>query len=148
MRDTIHNEKYLVAIPPVVVADNTAQVGAWIDRSGFDSLSFAILTGTLADADATFTVLNAGSQTPSNSFRMLMRFAEEDSLSELSKAWPPATAPLRSRFAADNATTKIGYIGGKRRYVRIIGHAVNEQQRRTVGNGFGDPGSSQRSAAL
>ena len=57
MRDTIHNETYLVAIPPVVVSDDTGQVGNWIDRSGYDSLSFAILTGTLADTDATFTVL-------------------------------------------------------------------------------------------
>jgi hypothetical protein len=57
MRDNSHNETYRVAIPPVVVTDNTAQVGAWIETASYQSLSFAILTYTLADADATFAVL-------------------------------------------------------------------------------------------
>ena len=41
----------------MVVTDNTAQVGNWIDRSGFDSLSFAIQTGTIVTSGANFTVL-------------------------------------------------------------------------------------------
>jgi hypothetical protein len=40
-----------------VVSDNTAEVGAIIDRQGFDGLTYVIATGTLADVDATFTVL-------------------------------------------------------------------------------------------
>jgi len=114
MRDNIHNETYLVAIPPVVVTDNTAQVGAWIDRSGYQSLSFAILTGTLADADATFAVLmeeaNASDQSDAAAV------ADQDMLSE-SEGTAPETAAAFT-FAADNATRKIGYIGGSQ-FVRI-----------------------------
>jgi hypothetical protein len=114
MRDNIHNETYRVAIPPVVVSDNTAQVGAWIDRSGYDSLSFAILTGTLADADATFAVLME--EANASDYSDAWAVAEQDSLSAV-EGIAAATAAAFT-FAADDATTKIGYIGGKQ-YVRI-----------------------------
>jgi hypothetical protein len=114
MRDAIHNEKYLVAIPPVVVSDNTAQVGAWIDRSGFDSLSFAILTGTLADADATFAVLMEEASAADQSDHAAV--ADQDMLSEVEGTAPETAAAFT--FASDNATSKIGYIGGLQ-YVRI-----------------------------
>jgi len=114
MRDNIHNESYLVAIPPVVVSDNTAQVGAWINRSGFQSLSFAILTGTLVDADATFAVLmeeaNASDQSDAAAV------ADQDMLSEVEGTAPEAAASFT--FANDNATRKIGYIGNSQ-FVRI-----------------------------
>ena len=57
MRDGLHNDTYRVAIAPAVVSDNTPQVGFWIDTSGYQSLTFGIITGTLADADASFAVL-------------------------------------------------------------------------------------------
>jgi hypothetical protein len=114
MRDTIHNETYLVAIPPVVVSDDTGQVGNWIDRSGYDSLSFAILTGTLADTDATFTVLMQ--EADASNYSDAYAVCEEDSLSAVEGVAAATAASFT--FAADNATTKIGYIGGKR-YVRI-----------------------------
>lgn len=44
-------------IAPVSVADNTAQAGQIIDRKGFESVTYAIALGSIADADATFTVL-------------------------------------------------------------------------------------------
>ncbi len=114
MRDTVHNSKFEVAIAPVVVADNTAQVGAWIDRSGFDLLSFAILTGTLADTDATFTVLmeEASASDKSDSAAV----ADSDMLGTLAGVAPETAASFT--FADDNATRKVGYIGGKQ-YVRL-----------------------------
>ena len=57
MRDFLNNLHPIRAISPVSVADNTAQVGQIVDRQGYDGLTFVIATGSIADADATFTVL-------------------------------------------------------------------------------------------
>lgn len=114
MRDSIHNEKYLVAIPPVVVTDNTAQVGAWIDRTGFDSVSFGFLTGTLADADATFTVLMEEASASDQSDHAAV--ADQDMLSQVEGTAPETAASFT--FANDNSASKIGYIGGKQ-WVRV-----------------------------
>lgn len=51
--DTIYKR----AISPVSVSDNTAQVSQIIDCLDADYCEFVILAGSLADADATFTVL-------------------------------------------------------------------------------------------
>ncbi len=108
MRD-LHNSVHpLRAISPVSVADNTAQVSQIIDRQGFKSLEFVIATGSLADADATFTVL-----------------VEDGDAANLSDAAAVADANLLGlettasfQFDDDNETRKIGYIGNKR-YVRL-----------------------------
>lgn len=96
------------AISPVSVSDNTAQVSQIIDRQGFSALEFAIATGSIADADATFTVL-----------------VEDGDESDLSDNAAVADAQLLGTEAAagfqfddDNETRKIGYIGNKR-YVRL-----------------------------
>lgn len=108
MRD-IHNNIHPVrAISPVSVADNTAQVSQIIDRQGYDSLEFVILTGSLADADATFGVL--------------VEHGDAANLSDAAAA-PDAdllgTEALASfTFADDDETRKIGYRGAKR-YVRL-----------------------------
>ncbi len=118
MRDLHNNIKAVRAISPVVVADDTAQVGQIIDRQGFESLEFVILTGTLADADATFAVL-----------------VEHGDASDLSDADAVADNDLLgteadASFTAadDNAVKKIGYKGEKR-YVRLTitpsGNAAN-----------------------
>ena len=57
MRDKAHNILVKRVISPVSVADNTAQVGQIIDRLGFESLTYLINTGSIADVDATFAVL-------------------------------------------------------------------------------------------
>ena len=56
-RDLMNNIHPLRAISPVSVADNTAQVSQIIDTQGFQSLTWLIATGALADTDATFAVL-------------------------------------------------------------------------------------------
>lgn len=108
MRDLYNNLAIRRAISPVSVADNTAQVSQIIDRQGFDSLVFGIAIGSVADADATFTVL-----------------VEDGNDSGLSDAAAVADSELNGTEAAagfqfddDNETRKIGYVGNKR-YVRL-----------------------------
>lgn len=108
MRDLYNNITARIAVTPIAVADNTAQVGSIIDVSGYQSCTFVIATGTLADADATFTVL-----------------VEEGDVANLSDAAAVADADLLGtesvagfNFGDDGETRKIGYRGSKR-YVRM-----------------------------
>jgi hypothetical protein len=57
MRDMHNNIECRRVISPNRTTDNTAMVGQIIDSANRDSLEYVIATGTLADADATFTVL-------------------------------------------------------------------------------------------
>lgn len=105
----LHNKITLKrAISPVSVADTTAQVSQIIDTQGHKSLVFAIATGSIADADATFTVL-----------------VEHGDASNLSDAAAVADDMLNGtevlaafQFDDDNECRKIGYRGDKR-YVRL-----------------------------
>lgn len=116
MRDNLHNNALRVAIAPpaTAVANNTPIVGNWIDRSGFESLTFGILTGALADADATFTVLvedaNAADQSDAAAV------PDQGLISPTSGVAPEAAAGFT--FAAANVTKKIGYVGDKQ-FARI-----------------------------
>lgn len=108
MRDMMNNIDVKRVIAPVSVADNTAQVGQIIDRANFDSLTYLIATGSLADADATFTVL-----------------LEEGDAANLSDAAAVADADLIGTealasfiFSDDNKCFKLGYKGAKR-YTRL-----------------------------
>lgn len=110
MRD-LHNIIHPVPVlapPATALADNTAQVGAIIDHSGYDSAEYIIQTGTLSDAGATFTVL-----------------LEEGNDSSLSDAAAVADADLIGTEAlasfdqtADGKCLKLGYKGSKR-YTRL-----------------------------
>lgn len=95
------------ALSPVSVADNTAQVTQILDMKGCHAAALIIATGSLADADATFTVL-----------------LEEGDESDLSDNTAVADADMIGTealasfdFADDNKVFKLGYIGSKR-YVR------------------------------
>ena len=108
MRDLHNNVDIRRAISPVVGTDDTALVSQIIDTKGYDSLEFAIATGTLADADATFTVL-----------------VQDGDASDLSDAAAVADSQLLGTeanasfiYADDDSVTKIGYAGYKR-YVRL-----------------------------
>lgn len=108
MRDGHNNIDLKRVISPVSVADNTAQVGQIIDRQGFNTLEYAIATGSIGDADATFTVL-----------------LEESDDSGMSGATAVADADLLStealagfQFDDDNECRKLGYKGNKR-YTRL-----------------------------
>jgi hypothetical protein len=108
MRDLMNNIYPKRAISPVSVADNTAQVSQIIDLKGFDSLTFLINIGSVADADTTFTVL-----------------VEHGAASNLSDAAAVPDSQLIGtealagfQFDDDNEVRKIGYCGDKR-YVRL-----------------------------
>lgn len=108
MRDLHNNVHVKRVLSPVSVADNTAQVGQIIDRQGYHALEYVIAAGSLADADATFTVL-----------------LEEGDAANLSDAAAVADADLLGTealasftFADDDKVFKLGYKGGKR-YTRL-----------------------------
>ena len=108
MRDQFNNLKVVRVISPVSVADNTAEVGQIVDRSGFGSVTYLIATGALADSDATFAVL-----------------LEEGDAANLSDAAAVVDADLLGtevlagfQFDDDDETRKLGYIGNKR-YTRM-----------------------------
>lgn len=108
MKDLMNSITPKRVISPVSVADTTAQVGQIIDKKGFDSVTYLILTGSIADADATFTVL-----------------LEESDDSGMSGATAVADADLLGtevlaafQFDDDNECRKLGYIGSKR-YTRL-----------------------------
>jgi hypothetical protein len=108
MRDLANNINLKRVISPVSVSDTTAQVGEVIDRAGYGSLTYAIATGSIADADATFTVL-----------------LEESDASDMTGAGAVDDADLIGtevlaafQFNDDNKCRKLGYKGNKR-YTRL-----------------------------
>lgn len=108
MRDLMNNiQLKRVISPAAAVTDNTAFVGQVVDKRGYDSLTYAIATGSLADADATFTVLLEESDASGSGFAAV---DDKDLL---------GTEALASfTFADDDKVFKIGYIGNKR-YTRL-----------------------------
>jgi len=108
IEDLHNNINIKRVISPVSVADNTAQVGQIIDIQGYESLEYIIATGSLADADATFTAL-----------------LEEGDAANLSDAAAVADAQLLGTealasftYADDDKVLKLGYKGFKR-YTRL-----------------------------
>ena len=58
MRDGLSCKRIRPLIAPAAaVTDNTATVSSIIDCQGYDAVTLAYVTGTLSDADATFTAL-------------------------------------------------------------------------------------------
>jgi hypothetical protein len=109
MRDQLSNINPRRALSPAAATtDNTAYVSQIIDTKGYDSLTFLILTGALADVDATFAVT--------------MDHGDAANLSDAASvpaAQLAGTLALAGfTFAADDSTRKVGYLGDKR-YVRL-----------------------------
>lgn len=103
-----------VLSPSAGPSDNTAQVGQIIDHQGFDSATYIIQTGTLADADVTFTVLlEEGDQANLSDAAAV---ADADMVSQTPGAAPETAAGFQ--FDDDNEVRKLGYIGTKR-YTRL-----------------------------
>lgn len=108
MRDLHNNIDVKRVISPVSVADTTAQVGQIIDRQGYESLEYVVATGSIADADATFTVLLEESDDSGMSGSNAV--ADEDLI---------GTEVLAGfQFDDDNECRKLGYKGHKR-YTRL-----------------------------
>lgn len=114
MRDFANNVQVKRVLSPVSVSDDTAQVGEIIDRLGYDSLTYVIATGSIADANATFAVLLEHGDAANLSDAAAV--ADADMISQTSGT-PPETAAA-FQFDDDNEVRKIGYIGNKR-YTRL-----------------------------
>lgn len=106
----IHNNLHFVPliVPVAARTDNTAIVSAIIDTLGYDSVEFALITGTNTDTNATFAVT-----------------VDEGDNSGLSDAVAVTNSKLIGTlaeagfiFSDDNECRKLGYIGN-RRYVRL-----------------------------
>lgn len=114
MRDKTVSKQVKRAISPVSVADDTPQVSQVIDRQGFNALTFIILTGSIADADATFAVLVEHGDAANLSDAAPVD--DDDLISQLAGAAPETAAGFG--YDNDNEVRKIGYRGTKR-YARL-----------------------------
>lgn len=109
MRDLMNNIHPVPVIPPgPPVADNTPAVSSIVDTLGFGSLTFVILTGNLADDNATFAALVEHGDTANLS----------DAASVPDELLIGTEAAAGFGFGDDNKARKVGYAGGKR-YVRL-----------------------------
>jgi hypothetical protein len=97
MKDLAHNIQLKRVISPVSVSDNTAQVGQIISRAGYDSLTYFIATGSLADADATFTVLLEESDASDMTGATACRRWRHDIADERDRAGDCGGFPVRRR---------------------------------------------------
>jgi hypothetical protein len=99
---------FKVALAPVVVSDGTAQKTVAIDTLGYESVTFVVMTGTLADVDATWsaTLKDGATSTQASHTQVASDFI----------IGSEALAGLT--FADDGVCKKIGYKGGKR-YVSL-----------------------------
>lgn len=100
-------------LTPVAITDNTARVGTVVDLAGYDALEYTINIGTLADADATFTVLVEDS----NDNVTYTAVADQFLLG--------TEAEASFTFAEDNKVRSIGYNGSKRYNRMTITPATN-----------------------
>ncbi len=109
MRDLFNNTKIVTLWDPVDLGSgDTAKVSSIIDTQGFNSFTAHLAFGSIADADATFTVL--------------VEDGDDSSLTDnaaVADAYLLGTeAGATPLFSNDNTGFKIGYTGPKR-YVRI-----------------------------
>ena len=106
--DLFNNLEQRRLISPTRVTDNTAQVSQIIDLANRESALILIAIGTLADADATFTVLVEDGD---NS-------ALSDNVAVADAFLVGTEANAAFTFTNDDDVRKIGYIGPKR-YLRL-----------------------------
>jgi hypothetical protein len=107
-KDQFNNLHPVIAIAPITITDGTALVSGAIDTQGYESVTFIISTGTLADADATWLPVVKDGDTSTQGAHTAV--ADAFLLgTEAAAGWA---------FGDDGECRKIGYIGNKR-YVSI-----------------------------
>ena len=107
-KDTFNNIHPVIAIAPITITDGTALVSGAIDTAGYESVTFVISTGILADADATWLPVVKDGDTSTQGAHTAV--ADTFLLgTEAAAGWA---------FGDDGECRKIGYVGGKR-YVSI-----------------------------
>lgn len=106
MRDLMNQIHVAPAFAPkAAVTDNTAQVSTTCNLRGYGSCVLALITGTNADADVTYTVLIEDS-------------ADDSTYAAVADEYLNGTEALAGfQFDDDGETRKIGYVGNKQ-YVR------------------------------
>jgi hypothetical protein len=116
MRDIANNVNLRPAfVPGAAVTDNTVQTSTILDTYGYGSAMLGLVTGTLTDADATFTV--AISESNDSGMAGSNAVAATDLV---------GTSALASfNFANSGVCRKIGYIGAKRFIQATITPAAN-----------------------
>jgi hypothetical protein len=108
VRDLHNHIKPLPVIAPQVATDDTALTGAIIDRQGYDSLEYVIQTGTLEDANATFTTLLQEGD--------LANLADAANVADGDMLGTEALASFT--YGDDGECFRLGYTGSKR-YTRL-----------------------------
>lgn len=101
------------ALAPVVVTNNTAQTTTVIDVNEYQALEFYIVTGTLADSNATFAVTLTYSDTVTSPTNEHVAGASVPASSLIG-----TTTAASFTYANDNVVKQIGYIKTKR-YVSL-----------------------------
>jgi hypothetical protein len=115
MRDGLSCKRIRPLIEPkAAIVDNTATVSSIIDCQGYDAVTLVIVTGTDADADATFTALLEEGDVSNLSDNAAV--ADADMVTMTAGTLPEAAASYT--FADDFETRAIGYLGTKR-YIRL-----------------------------
>lgn len=108
MRDLFNKVKLKRLISPQNETGTTALVSQIIDRQGFEAVLFALLTGSLADSNATFAVL--------------VEHGDDSALGDAAAVSDEdlfGTEALAGfQYDDDNECRKIGYKGTKR-YLRV-----------------------------
>ena len=106
MKDITNNLHLQPAFAPkAAVTDGTAQVSSTCDRQGYESVMLAMITGTLTDADAVWSVLIEDSD-------------DDSTYAAVTDANLNGTETLAGfAFGDDGECRKIGYVGTKR-YIR------------------------------
>jgi hypothetical protein len=113
LRDLLHHVKPVRVLSPVSGgANDTASVGEIIDMQGYAGCLITIALGSLADVDATFTVLLEESATSFSGAAV----ADADMISQTAGTAPEAAASFI--FSADDTVKVLDYIGSKR-YIRL-----------------------------
>lgn len=108
MQDLMNRIHVVPAIAPQVGTTDAAMVSAIIDRQGYESATFAIATGVLTDADATFAVLLEDGDAANLS----------DNVAVPDEQLIGTEALAGFAFGDDGESRKLGYRGNKR-YLRL-----------------------------
>jgi len=121
MRDLHNDVKYSRAISPAAATtDNTAWVSQILDTANFAHNELVIMLGSLADSDATFTVLLEDGDNAS--------LTDNAAVADANLLGTESAAGFQ--FDDDNETRKLGYKGTKR-YIRATITPANN-----TGNAF------------
>jgi len=107
--------------PAAATTDNTAFVSQILDTQGIYSAEFVILCGSLADADATFTVLAEEGEQAS--------LSDNTAVDDKDLVGLEVTASFD--FSADNKVFKLGFRPSGKRYKRVTITPANN-----TGNAF------------